>query len=127
MIIIEHNLDIIRNADYLLDMGPEGGEFGGTVIGHGTPEQLAGVEGIAYGALSAAALSGSECKERWGQTRGRNRLQSELRRNAVKGPKTKFVPNEKKTGVPTGKPSVAKPVSKKAAAKKTAAKKKATH
>ena len=40
--------------------------------------------------------------------------------DAVKGPKAKFVPNEKKTGVPTGKPSVAKPVSKKAAAKKVA-------
>jgi excinuclease ABC subunit A len=43
VLIIEHNLDIIRNADYLLDMGPEGGEFGGTVVGHGTPEQLATV------------------------------------------------------------------------------------
>ena len=37
VIIIEHNLDIIRNADYLLDMGPEGGEFGGQVVAHGTP------------------------------------------------------------------------------------------
>ena len=43
VIIIEHNLDIIRNADYLLDMGPEGGEGGGTVVGFGTPEQLATV------------------------------------------------------------------------------------
>ena len=41
VVIIEHNLDIIRNADYLLDMGPEGGEGGGRVIAHGTPEQVA--------------------------------------------------------------------------------------
>src|SRR6202042_1588769 len=45
IIIIEHNLDIIRNADYVLDMGPEGGEAGGRVIAHGTPEQIATVPG----------------------------------------------------------------------------------
>jgi excinuclease ABC subunit A len=43
VIIIEHNLDIIRNADYVLDMGPEGGEGGGRIIAHGTPEQIATV------------------------------------------------------------------------------------
>jgi excinuclease ABC subunit A len=43
VLIIEHNLDIIRNADYILDMGPEGGERGGQVIAHGTPEQIATV------------------------------------------------------------------------------------
>lgn len=41
IIIIEHNLDVIRNADWILDMGPEGGEGGGTVVGEGTPEQIA--------------------------------------------------------------------------------------
>ena len=45
VIIIEHNLDIVRNADYVLDMGPEGGERGGQVIAHGTPEQIATVMG----------------------------------------------------------------------------------
>ena len=43
VIIIEHNLDIIRNADYVLDLGPEGGEGGGRIIAHGTPEQIATV------------------------------------------------------------------------------------
>ena len=57
VIIIEHNLDIIRNADYLLDMGPEGGEFGGRVIGHGTPEQLATVAGSHTGHFLRPALS----------------------------------------------------------------------
>ncbi len=44
VVIIEHNLDIIRNADYLLDLGPEGGEGGGRIVAHGTPEQVSTVE-----------------------------------------------------------------------------------
>ena len=41
MIIIEHNLDVIKNADWLIDMGPEGGEAGGTILVEGTPEKVA--------------------------------------------------------------------------------------
>lgn len=41
MIVIEHNLDVIKNADYLIDMGPEGGDDGGKIISCGTPEQVA--------------------------------------------------------------------------------------
>lgn len=41
MIVIEHNLDVIKNADWLIDMGPDGGEAGGLVIAKGTPEQVA--------------------------------------------------------------------------------------
>jgi excinuclease ABC subunit A len=43
MIIIEHNLDVIKTADYVIDMGPEGGNGGGLVIAKGTPEQVAKV------------------------------------------------------------------------------------
>jgi excinuclease ABC subunit A len=41
MVVIEHNLDVIKNADWIIDMGPEGGEAGGQVIAEGTPEQVA--------------------------------------------------------------------------------------
>jgi len=41
MLIIEHNLDMIKNADWIIDMGPEGGSGGGLVIAEGTPEEVA--------------------------------------------------------------------------------------
>ena len=41
VVVIEHNLDVIKTADYIIDMGPEGGDRGGTVIATGTPEQIA--------------------------------------------------------------------------------------
>ena len=41
VVVIEHNLDVIKTADYIIDMGPEGGDRGGTVIARGTPEQMA--------------------------------------------------------------------------------------
>lgn len=44
MIVIEHNLDVIKTADYIVDIGPEGGDGGGKIIAHGTPEQVAKCE-----------------------------------------------------------------------------------
>ena len=41
MVVIEHNLDVIKTADYSIDIGPEGGDKGGTVIAQGTPEEVA--------------------------------------------------------------------------------------
>jgi len=41
IVVIEHNLDVIKTADWILDMGPEGGEGGGQLIAHGTPEDVA--------------------------------------------------------------------------------------
>ena len=44
VVVIEHNLDVIKTADYIVDMGPEGGDRGGTVVAKGTPEEVADVE-----------------------------------------------------------------------------------
>ena len=41
VIVIEHNLDVIKTADYIIDIGPEGGDNGGTVVAFGTPEEVA--------------------------------------------------------------------------------------
>ena len=41
MIVIEHNLDVIKTADYIIDLGPEGGDKGGTIVATGTPEEIA--------------------------------------------------------------------------------------
>ena len=45
VIVIEHNLDIIKQADYIIDLGPEGGDFGGTIVAKGTPEEIVKVKG----------------------------------------------------------------------------------
>jgi excinuclease ABC subunit A len=42
-VVIEHNLDVVKCADWIVDLGPEGGERGGTVVAAGTPEQVAAV------------------------------------------------------------------------------------
>jgi excinuclease ABC subunit A len=43
IVVIEHNLDVIKRADHLIDLGPEGGDRGGTIIAEGTPEHIAEV------------------------------------------------------------------------------------
>ena len=44
MVVIEHNLDVIKCADWIIDLGPEGGDAGGTLLAQGTPEEVAAVE-----------------------------------------------------------------------------------
>ena len=51
VLVIEHNLDVIKCADRIVDLGPEGGERGGTVVAQGTPEEVAQVEGSYTGAF----------------------------------------------------------------------------
>jgi len=57
VLVIEHNLDVIRSADWLIDLGPEGGSRGGTILGVGTPEDLAKVKGSYTGAFLKEILN----------------------------------------------------------------------
>jgi excinuclease ABC subunit A len=57
VLIIEHNLDVIRSADWVIDLGPEGGDAGGRIVAQGTPEQIAEAEGSWTGKYLAAYQS----------------------------------------------------------------------
>ena len=59
VLVIEHNLDVIKTADWIIDLGPEGGEKGGTVIAEGTPEQVAKVKGSHTGHFLKSELKSS--------------------------------------------------------------------
>jgi excinuclease ABC subunit A len=102
VVIIEHNLDIIRNADYVLDMGPEGGEGGGRIIAHGTPEQISTVPNSHTGNFLLRYYS--QHPETLASPNGSNHAGPQpstitAARDAIKKPKTKFVAPEKKTGI----------------------------
>lgn len=57
MVVIEHNLDVIKCADYVIDMGPEGGPGGGEIIASGTVEQVAAAKQSATGSFLKKILS----------------------------------------------------------------------
>jgi excinuclease ABC subunit A len=60
ILLIEHNLEVIKTADWVIDLGPEGGERGGRVVGEGTPEEIAGLKDSYTGQFLAQALNGNE-------------------------------------------------------------------
>ncbi len=114
VIIIEHNLDIIRNADYVIDMGPEGGEGGGRIVAQGPPELVAHTPGSHTGHFL----------ERYYVNAGTMNSNGHLPPIVLpdlekKAPKPKFVAPEKKTGVPTASKVKPEPTERKSAAKKT--------
>ncbi len=56
VVVIEHNLDVVKSADYLIDFGPEGGSGGGTIVAKGTPEEVADTEGSYTGEYLSKVL-----------------------------------------------------------------------
>ena len=58
VIIIEHNLDILKSVDYIIDLGPEGGSKGGTIVAKGTPEEVAANPDSVTGPYLLEALKG---------------------------------------------------------------------
>jgi excinuclease ABC subunit A len=57
VLVVEHNLDVIKSADYVLDLGPEGGDEGGYIIARGTPEEVAKSDKSHTGRYLRQALS----------------------------------------------------------------------
>ena len=72
VLIIEHNLDVIKQADWIIDLGPEGGEGGGRIVAQGTPEQVAKVKKSYTGQAIARTLSvnGSAAAKENGERKG---------------------------------------------------------
>jgi len=60
VMVIEHNLDVIKSCDYIIDLGPEGGEEGGWVVAQGTPEEVAGAKGSHTALFLRTVLNGQE-------------------------------------------------------------------
>ena len=56
MVVIEHNLDVIKTADWIIDLGPDGGDGGGRVVAEGTPEQVAKTAGSYTGEVLKTVL-----------------------------------------------------------------------
>jgi excinuclease ABC subunit A len=59
VLVIEHHMDVIKQADWIVDLGPEGGEGGGRIVAQGTPEQVARVKKSYTGQVLARLLNGS--------------------------------------------------------------------
>jgi len=59
VLVIEHNLDVIKTADWVIDLGPEGGPDGGMIVAEGTPEQVAAVPGSLTGQFLRRVLPAS--------------------------------------------------------------------
>ena len=110
VLVIEHNLDVIKTADWLIDMGPDGGSRGGQVVAEGTPEEVAAHPDSYTGAFLAPLLEGRAAKQP-----GRKRAAS----TAPPAPRT----GKKAAAAKPAKKTARKPAATKTSARKTTAKK----
>ncbi len=102
VIIIEHNLDVIRNADWIIDLGPEGGEDGGRLVGEGRPAEIARTPGSYTGQFLARYYASHD-----GQLQA---IDGKARSNGSSGKKTRSIKAESEdTAHSTGTTSAAKP------------------
>jgi excinuclease ABC subunit A len=120
VIVIEHNLDVIKNADWIVDMGPEGGNGGGRVVAEGTPEQVAELEDSHTGRFLAPILARSA------RTPSRATGERVTRQAAAVGSSTAKKVTEKQTTRTAAKKAASKKTAAAATPRKTATKKTAT-
>ena len=81
MLIIEHHIDVIKQADWIIDLGPEGGEAGGRIVAQGSPEQVARNKKSYTGQILASALNGREIQWECDSHRLSGRARDEHRRS----------------------------------------------
>ena len=117
VLVIEHNLDVIKTADWLVDMGPEGGSRGGMVVAEGTPEEVAANADSYTGQFLAPLLEGRSAK----QPRGRVKAKEEVR--PITKAAAKKAAAAKRAETKAAKAAAAAPAKKTAPAKKAVAKK----
>jgi excinuclease ABC subunit A len=118
VLVIEHNLDVIKTADWLIDMGPEGGSRGGMVVAEGTPEQVAEVEASHTGTFLKPILEGR------GATQPKGKVKPvEVVRPVTKAAAKKAAAAERAARKTAAQKAPAKKAPAKKAAPKTAAKK----
>ena len=124
VLVIEHNLDVIKTADWIVDMGPEGGTGGGTVVAEGTPEQVAEVEASHTGRFLRHALVAKPAAKPVAKVARKRvakiaapapaaRLRQRLRRSAGRRPPASRARPRKRVGrqrqLPCGKIGIAEP------------------
>nr|WP_202892218.1 excinuclease ABC subunit UvrA [Kribbella shirazensis] len=124
VLVIEHNLDVIKTADWIIDLGPDGGRRGGTLVAEGTPEQVAANPASYTGQFLAEILEGRAAKPSAKKAAEAAKSQPAQKGVAKKTAATKTAATKTAAKKTAAKKSVAKTVAKKAApAKKTAARK----
>jgi excinuclease ABC subunit A len=74
VVVIEHNLDVIKTADRIIDLGPEGGEEGGALVAHGTPEQVAAKSDSSYTGRFLANIVKPAARRKRAAGRGRGKV-----------------------------------------------------
>ncbi|MFI5806997.1 excinuclease ABC subunit UvrA [Streptomyces sp. NPDC051561] len=124
VIVIEHNLDVIKTADWVVDMGPEGGKGGGLVVAEGTPEEIAGVAASHTGKFLRDILDPSRISDAGTAGAGAGRKAPARKATAKKTAPAKKAPARKVVAASTAAPAKAAPAKKAATAKKAAPAKK---